>query len=675
MPSLRLPFGGTLDRDAGVAVSQPSSMRALTNALPKRGKAEVRGGMVLTTTLPAVAGSCTAVVLIHPLVSQQEAIAVGFYQQDRSLRVFRLSGDGVSVIQSLGVWVNLHAQSEPRVSVAEGFSVVLLAHDEPVLSRRAPTKIFRVFGDGTLGNLEAEFDEAGRTAVYFRSVMAWGDYMVGFGFGSALEDRPEFLRLSLPGEPGRFDRDHYFIVGNRGEPITGLGEAGGNLMVFKASKTYRVVGNSPVNFGILPAYALVGCPHQNLIVSVDGSCYFWSLEGPRVTMGGDNRDVAMLLDLEGEDPDWLPAKAALKDGVALYHLKTRVVEWVFGMRGYALSLDGEGLKWGHSDRGVPIASSGVLYSGGPKLEGLAAPTSFSTIGTVEALSTRAILPLAHTGAVSETMGELWLRAGQGVWSRARDFIVQGSSQQETLTGLTAMTNYAVAVRHRRGGEFPSAYAVEDPGLWPSASRAAFTTLLVPPLLVSATWMRVNSSSIVRLVWEPTDSLVSHQALRNGNPILTLPAGVTTVDAPVSSANATDTWAVRAVLGAFFSTPSNTIDTFSGVAAPIGPTYVPDPGGTCGGVDTVPYALTWETGASGATTEVFYRQGNNATATLWQTAPAGVEAVTLCVPQSDVGSVELGEPTGDDPLSGRVTLRHRMGADVSAFVTAYEGLIS
>jgi hypothetical protein len=631
MPSAQLTFGGSVDRETGIAAVNPATMRDLTNVLPLSGKAQAREGMALISTLSYGGTEASAVVLMEPIVSRQEALAVGWFAATRQLRIFRLSGLGGSPTH-IGLWATLPVGSLPKVSSAENFSTILLAHDEPVVGNRATTMVYNVFG-GTLTPLKASFDEVGEADVKFRVVKQWGDYMAGTGFGSALEDHPEYLRLSLPGQPAAFEKHHYFVVGARGEPVAALGEAGSSLLVFKGSRTFRLVGETPLNFGILPLYALVGCPSQRLVVTVEQQCYFWSLDGPRVSNGADAPDIGRVLDLEGPQPDHLPPGLGIMDGVAFYRPKVRVVEWAFGLTTYALSLEGEGLKWAFGVRGVPVGSASILYSGGAQLDVTAnqPPTSYSSITDVAAGGSSATLTLSNSNVLSNTVGEVWLRPTDGTWAKVSEFTVESGTQTVKVASLTPIQGYEVAVRHRRAGVYTPGYTSLDPSGWPSVSRATFSTTLSAPVLSSAVWERLSAFvERVRVDFVPADTAFSHQVLRNGSVVATLGPGVTRLDTSNFEGESWTSWTVRAVSGVYTSSDSNSIQVWTGpVPAPVVATIEFEDGGAPCGDGTSPYKLLWTAGIAGASTVVYV---NNAR-TL--DMPSGTYVTYLCLPTEGV----------------------------------------
>src|SRR5690606_12625317 len=177
---------------------------------------------------------------------------------------------------------------------------------------------------------------------------------------------PEFLRISRPGEPTVFPRNWYFIVGQRNDPIVACAPVGKQLAIFKASESYILQGATKENFGVVPLDSRFGIAGSRLAVTVDGwGLFFWSLEGPRITTGGESEDLSLPLDLDGPSPSDLAAAGELEDGIAAYVPRRQEVWFIFGRRVYALSLRiPSRLEWAYHEFPWEIGCAGTLYLGG-----------------------------------------------------------------------------------------------------------------------------------------------------------------------------------------------------------------------------------------------------------------------------------------------------------------------
>jgi hypothetical protein len=558
-PTLPLPFGAGLDRYTGQAAVQPGSMADVRNVRPLRGKLQARRGSLLRAELPNQGGHpCTAVPLIQALQSQQEGVVVGYYAGNRKVHVFRTGATGVDPIH-VGEWFELAANAlePPRFTAAESYGKAYITHDEPRLSMRAPTAIYNAFA-GTVTELVANLDGTTAQPVRFRGVTDWRNYLVGWGFGTHEVVRPELVRVSLPGQPEEFDPEHYFIAGDRGSPVTTVRAAGSGLVAFKPAASFTIVGESHLNFGILPLYALVGCVGGRLAVTIEGRCYFWSAEGPRVTVVSDAGDLAPPLDLEGPDPADLPPLQEIGNGFAVYVPSERVIEWHFGTRIFSLSLDEEeGSKWGYRTRGFAAAGGGLLYSGSvPVGEGAdsspdTSPTGHAEIASATGEGSTATVEWDNVAQDGDEVLELWLREGAGAWAHVPPdtAVTLAASQSRGLTDLTIGVEHTVAVRYRRGGQYHQDYESSDPLEWPASSRETFITIPETPTLDSVEWARVSSSverARVKFTVAPDHQVLQHEVFRDASSIGTVAAGVYQFDDTGITGETNHTYTVRAL---------------------------------------------------------------------------------------------------------------------------------
>ena len=139
--------------------------------------------------------------------------------------------------------------------------------------------------------------------------------------------------------------------------------AGPTLMVITETEPYEIFGYSPDTFGIRLADSLFGCVGSRLAVSIAGTVFFWSTQGPRLTTGGPSRDIAVPLDIDGPDPTTLVAESDPQDAFAAYDPRTRVVQFVWGRRVYALSIrDPNRPRWSYYELGETAQCSGLFFS-------------------------------------------------------------------------------------------------------------------------------------------------------------------------------------------------------------------------------------------------------------------------------------------------------------------------
>ncbi len=641
MPTLSLPLGSGLDRASGAMAVRPGSLRDARNVYLRAGKAEVRRGMLYTATLPDQGGHlCSFIPLLSPMRVEGVAIAAGYYAGSREVHLYRLPASGEDPAVHLGLLFSLHADAAapPRLHAAEVGGRLFIAHDEPLQSRRAPTMVYDPLGSSVLYGLTATFNAAGEAPVRFRGVLAWSEYLVGWGFASATENRPEIVRTSLPGRPLEWDANHYFIAGTRGDPVVSCRPAGGNLLAIKASQTYRIHGSSHLDFGILPLHALTGTLSHSLTIELDGRCFVWSAEGPAMLTGqADPGRLEQPLDLKGPQPtDFIDLDYS--SGFVQYIIGRTALEWVFGTVSFVFA----GGEWSYGQSASVRDTGALIFDSGSLIDALdEAPTGFPSSVSADAGATEARIGWTNTGALENETAEVWVKPAGGNWTLAAQIAVAGATQEAVVGSLSVAVDYDAAVRYRRGGRYTAGYE-DDPSSWPATSRTTFTTELNAPDLTSVTWSRTSASTErARVVFAPDDPAAKHQILRDGSVIATLEAGVTTYDDTGITGEAYHTHTVRAVLGAFESVQSNALTRWMGPEPGPSAASAVDSGLQCGGPDLHDHGVSWTNGNAAWETEI------------------RVDGASTMIAAAGVTDVVTGICA--NPADPRISVRHRVTA--------------
>ena len=479
----QLIFGGGLDRATGVLAVEETSFADLRNTYLWDGKAELRGGLYETLTFPA------GEELIHaqPIRSQGLGLAFTYKASTREVKLYRVSADGSSYVGSTLVWTLPVNAPFPKVSSDDSYGKVYIAHDENDMNFRQVSRVFDPVAV-TIANLQADLDTAipGAADTFFRGFKRHLNYLVAWGYGTETDPfRPEILRISLPGEPDTFKPPHYFIVGQRGEPIIGCETVGSGdnavLMIRKETDSFVLGGAARENFGVFPADALYGLASSRLMVTVGGVNYFWSLDGPRRSGAGASDDLSMLLDLAGPVPDPL-AVADTTYGFAVYNPTQREILFIFGQWAYVLHLrNPQALRWSYRNFGVSIGAASRFFagvSGAPT--GGTAPIAYAAVTAATPVGNhQATITWTNTGALVGTeLAEIWthsLTEADKSWHLLADNIaVAGASQSATYGWFNPAADHEIAVRFKIGGVYHSAYTSSDPSLWPATSRKSFT---------------------------------------------------------------------------------------------------------------------------------------------------------------------------------------------------------
>lgn len=504
---LPIPFGGGLDRYTGTTAAEAAAFRDIRNVHLRNGGMEARGGLAAAIT---IAGE-TAILAVAAIRSLGIGALVTWNDATRKVSLYLVSGDGT--VSPVGeVWTMPAGYDRPRVVTTDSYDLLFLAHDEPSILARQRTRVYKP-ASSTVVDLTADLytgpgDPAGPQPVYFRGVQRHLAYLVGWGYGSERpddaegpgdKDRPEIVRMSLPGQPLVFEPNHYFIAGQRGEAVHSCQPTGNLLAVLKAAERYTIFGYDRATFGIRPADPLFGLAAQRLAVSVNGVVYHWSHSGPRRSVGEEpSVDLALPLDLDGPSPSDLAANADTLGGFAAYDPTKREVIFCFGKWAYVLHIGESGAeRWSYREYGVEVITAGTLSlsaSSGIGPDALALFVSanaddYNTF-TVQWDADTAPGPLLGDERI-----ELWGSPATtpGVWSRLDIKQVTGDGTPSlTVDGLPGV-EYALALRLTRNGTPSAGYTDANPANWPAGAQGT-VTLSLPVPGVSAWWERLSSTT-------------------------------------------------------------------------------------------------------------------------------------------------------------------------------------
>lgn len=648
-----LSFGGGLDRGTGVFEVEAEHFIDIRNVYLYRNRMEARKGMSsVNTFVDDAAADVDDVVLIQPMRSEQMGIVIGYQDGDKELHVYRVDGDGTGA-DRIGAWgiMNSSADEPPRVMATESYRKVFFAHDEVVFSRRLQTYYYDPFVANPLVALTADLDGTGAKAVTFRGVTRHLNYVIGWGFGSDSDkSRPEIVRVSMPGDPTTWKGAHHFVAGVRDDPVLrcqSMGAIPSPLAVFKETETYEIFGYDRRTFGIRLIDDEYGIAAARLAFTINGICYFWSLEGPRATMGSaPSRDLAWPLDLDAPDPATLVAAGATKDGFAEYIPGRRIVLFTFGKRQYALNIwNPEDPKWSYGELGYEVFCGGRLLSGGTgqSVPPTAAPSAVSGAGKVGTVDTITVA-WTNNSIDGDEFVEVWMKPTAGSWSRKASVLALGGTQNTDVAGLAAGTDHSIALRYRRGPYYsPSSSDSSDPSLWPAAQKATGTTLLNAPTLDSTSWDRTGAGAEKNILnWTNTHASKTTKVFRDGGLIATVAAGVVTYDDTAAVGETDEVYKLRHVGDSNESPDSNSLTQWTGPDQPPTITSLTD--------GTLSYNVIWTNGDATLKTEVWsdtpvaglvLDATENAGVTTSNAAPAGANNGDNCLVKIRHKATEFG----------------------------------
>jgi hypothetical protein len=454
-PRIPLVFGEGLDRETGVQAVRQSSMEDLRNVLLFEGKATVRKGIVEQLT---IAGT-THLLAIQAIRAERKGIVIVYDSATGDVDVWGVDAEATTATL-LGTWFTKASDltEPPIISTAELFGQVFMAHSTFSVTNRATTYVYDRRQAPVLFPLQADLDDDGtKDDIKFKGVGRYTDYLMGWGYGDETDqERPEFLRVSKPGEPAdpavgandMFQAEHYFIVGDPRDPIITCEPAGDSYLVFKETETYRFFGYSRSTFGVKPVDPLFGCVGPRLSVSVSGLCFFWTSQGPRVSDGrGPSGDAGLPLDYFGFDPADLITQGATDTAFACYAPIQRVVMFVFGRRVYAFTVR-SGLaaaKWSYWELEFDPFCCGILYAGDTGV--FPAPTGFPTCTSVDGTAgTSMLITWANNSQDADEFIEIWTQLFQQLvldWEMDTDGGGGVASSFASSTGAAHTTVFSI----------------------------------------------------------------------------------------------------------------------------------------------------------------------------------------------------------------------------------------
>ncbi len=379
---LPLTFGQGLDRASGVGLVDPRSFTDLRNVELVDGAAQSRKGLAQVYALTGPGALNMNDVLLNEIVEFSTGnLSLGWRASAGDVRLFYNGADQALVHTGVSP-----APTSLRFFSAEINGMVFVAHDQPYDTTRLKTRYWGAVTP-TVTDLTADLNGvSGVQPIEFRGVVAYLDYLVGWGYGHFTENpREELVRISLPGQPTVFKPEHYLIIGQRGSPVLNCVPVGGRLLAFKPTQIIPIIGTNRANFGSLPAadkdFGLAGS--RLAAVASSGVCYFWSQHGPRATAGGASVEIGLPLKLDAPEPSDLVASGAASDGFAQYVPGKEHVRFVFGRRCYTLHLRDPGNpRWSYDEFAVAVRSGGRHYvtAGGDLPNGAAIQPAYGRSG-------------------------------------------------------------------------------------------------------------------------------------------------------------------------------------------------------------------------------------------------------------------------------------------------------
>lgn len=489
-----LAYGIGLDRAMGEYALRPGSLFDVRNVWLRDSKLSLRAGIGDPTD------TLTGQVLCYGTMfrSAAKGVTIWYDPVSRDVTVYTtnlLGGDLTQVGTSAWDTLPAGAVEPPRFTAAEAFGTMLLAHDEPDVSKRLVTQVY----DGTaLSDLQADLDGTGAEDVVFRGVTAYLGYMVGWGFGTDGDpERPETVRISMPGDPAVFQANHYFNVGVRSVAVIGAQPSAGGLVLFKERETYLLTGTDRSTFDYRLIDAAHGCLGARASVSLNGVVYFRSRDGMRQTAGEQSQELALPLELDRPVAPGLPSNPTRTHIWYAYSAAHQaIVEGVpdFGnnqtmLYEYSLRDGLAGSRWTTSVWPVAVPHAWAMYeSTETSIADPGEPDNVSFAGSQGASTASALVSWTNDSIVGDEQVEVWVRPDAGAWVQSTAVRVSGTTQSTTITtGITGSGSYDVALRMTRRGVYLATYLDPDPANWPAGAQATGSVVVIGTPSVGLVW--------------------------------------------------------------------------------------------------------------------------------------------------------------------------------------------
>ncbi len=502
-PTFPIVFGGGIDRASGTDATSPASMEVAENVVLMRGRVAPRKGM---GEVRSNLGGCDYVAGMHPDRNTLRSVFVaGFGTPGTSghkLEIWSATGSGRSAAK-LGDWINpCESVEQARVVACQSGPYVILAHDEPSIERRAPTVAVNLEA-GTITQLTAAW-AAGDLKMRFRGVCAWLDYLVGWGFGTNLVDKPHMARISDIAEPLTFQDFAQVTAGQSGDALlaclpsrVGLG---GVLLMRKQTETFVLTGDNFDNFGGPSQIGILhGLAAPRLTVSDGETEWFWSLEGPREGSGGASVDISWPLGLHPwPTPEDIAAAGRIDNGFAVYQPNESIVHFCFHDWLYSYTLETK--QWSHNRLASPVHCGAILYA----RSGYEGPSrGYPDFDAATPASTSVTVTWDDVSPEGDETVEVWVRRVGGAWGSSASATASISLAPTATVNDLFTGNHEVSIRYRRDGLYSGVGDVSSqptydytgaPNLWPAVSRGVFTIATALPTLTSLVWNRVDAGT-------------------------------------------------------------------------------------------------------------------------------------------------------------------------------------
>ncbi len=290
------------------ATPEPGDLQSLTNWTLFRGRFALRAPLAETVQLMDDAGSpaaVTSILAIEYHVANCYVVAHSTATEKTYLYKLKLNGnaldDAATEAPIATIWTGAGV---PRVTMTSFEGGSATAPKQRLYFADSTSTYAARYWDSTssaMADVEEDFDDDGsKEDLAFPLIFEYNDHLFGTDFRQSSVYQLGLLRFSQPGlipadEPGvtnnvqrEWWNSDFRQVGNRGDKIIGVGDAGATKILFKRRRCYALGGFDAASWtlrliaggkslGSVGPHASDGLP--------DGTCLFWSDRGPQLTDG------------------------------------------------------------------------------------------------------------------------------------------------------------------------------------------------------------------------------------------------------------------------------------------------------------------------------------------------------------------------------------------------------
>lgn len=286
------------------AEPKPSDLRKLTNFASMRGRFALRAPLFeLDPVYDDVGNPVTSILGLA--LHDNSLFIVSWSTTTQKVYLHSATTEGGTVALEDVVWTSVTAAPHPVLTSFEGGSSTVGTKRLYIAEYDAQFDTMVWDGTNVINLTEDLNDDNTKENIRFHFVTSYQHHVWGFGFFEGTYLRPEMARFSRPGaipedEPNQtnnINREWWSVdfrpIGTRGDKITCVSFAGGEMLVFKKKETFALHGYDAYSWAMRPLSRRVGAVGPYAAATTgDGTCFFWSERGPQMCDGSKVTDIS-----------------------------------------------------------------------------------------------------------------------------------------------------------------------------------------------------------------------------------------------------------------------------------------------------------------------------------------------------------------------------------------------